>query len=184
MRVDFFVCGFFFLFIYISFCHLMQTAERIHKHTKSVFDINEMAQWTILSRIFHVDGDGSSNRSTSVATVWVVFVKWDCSSFISRFFRFSSLSSCLFVCLLSCSQAFVYFIIVSIFECIFSIPKQVRSQTNARTHKHTIPFLEDTLKPGFWFLFVDDLQNKLTKNEHFVLVWIPFSICNMLCYVV
>lgn len=105
------------------------------------------------------------------------------------FFSFSS-------CLLSCSQAFVYFILVSIFECIFSIPtnKSTHRRMHAQ-HTHAQPY--NTIFGGHCrqsvkhmearlLVFVDDLQNKLTKNEHFVLVYnsVQYVCYNMLCYVV
>lgn len=91
---------------------------------------------------------------------------------------------CLFAVFHS-SQVLVCFIIVSI--CL-NVSFQFRNKSGRRrTHMHTIPCLEDTVdtvllsEPGFWFLLTDR-QNKLTKNEHFVLTSVlPFSICVLLC---
>lgn len=111
--------------IFVVYLHFILSCNAEYICTKSVFDTNEMAQWTILSRIFHVH-NGSSNRSTSVATVWVAFVKWDCSSFMSLFivqFLFVVLfaSVCVFY---SCKYIWMY---------LFNSDKQVHSQTHARS---------------------------------------------------
>lgn len=107
LQLDHYACGlFFFCFVYLYFILCIYLYQ------------NKMAQWTILSHIFH--GRGGGIRYTLVL-LFRCFFCWMGLSVIYFYFLFFCE---VLVCLLSySSQAFVYFIIVSMFKCIFSIPK-------------------------------------------------------------
>lgn len=116
LQLDHYAFGLFFssvLFIYILFCVFIYIKIKWHNGP--------------FCRIFF------TAAVAAFATLWYYcFGVFFLLNGIVRHLFFFLLFCEVLVCLLSySSQAFVYFIIVSMFKCIFSIPKQVRTHAHA-----------------------------------------------------
>lgn len=136
------------LFLVCLFIHFILSYNTEYTRTRK----QQMTQWTILSCIY------------SMAFAAPL---WHCSGFGQFFFSF----------VIGIVHSFHSFLrVLCLFVVLFSLCECACFGLNKSLRTHTAPFLEDTISNMFcsWCpavsVFIDDLQNKLTENEHFVLV--------------